>query len=195
MKIRQFGVYLVMIALLFCHEAEAVPGKDLFQRYQHPVFIESGTFLGDGVLMALEAGFQKIYSVEISHNLHQRCCQRFQGDPRVHLYLGDSTEIFKEILLGLHERATFWLDGHYSEGITEKGKTNTPILQELALIASHPIKNHTILIDDVRQFGTADFDYISLGQIVDAIKQINPDYIIRFENGYIPNDILVAEIP
>lgn len=71
----------------------------------------------------------------------------------------------------------------------------SPILQELEAIKNHPIKNHTILIDDVRMFGTRDFDGVTLDQITDKLREINPNYSIFFEKGYQANDILVACIP
>ena len=74
------------------------------------------------------------------------------------------------------------------------GKTNSPILQELDQIKKHHIKSHTILIDDVRLFGTHEFDYVTLDQIIDKILEINPSYKISFVPGYVNNDILVAQI-
>jgi hypothetical protein len=91
--------------------------------------------------------------------------------------------------------ATFWLDGHYSGAGTAKGKTNTPLLQELDHIGSHHIKTHTILIDDVRQFGTQEMDFITLDEVVEKVRSINPNYKFLFEDGFIPNDVLVAVVP
>lgn len=73
-------------------------------------------------------------------------------------------------------------------------KTYSPVLQELEQIKKHPIKNHTILIDDVRLFGTIEFDYVTLDQIIDKVLEINPNYNISFVPGYVQNDILVAQI-
>ncbi len=182
------------ILLIGTAQGMAATSSDVFKRHSNRIVVESGSFFGDGIEAALQAGFKEVYSVELSPQLCDSCKQRFRSNPHVHLYLGDSSEVFKDILDDIHERATFWLDGHYGEGITAIGKTNTPILQELALIGTHSIKNHTILIDDVRQFGTVHFDFIELDEIIAAIKQINPNYEISYENGYVPNDVLVAEI-
>lgn len=186
-------LYILML-LNFVEKAEAVASKEVFQKYSNPVFIETGSYYGDGIAQALETGFKEVYSIELSPYLHAKCVERFQSNPHVHLYQGDSSVVLKDILENLHEQATFWLDGHYSEGETAKGKSCTPILEELALIATHPIKCHTILIDDVRQFGTVSFDFIQLDDIDKALKRINPRYQILFEDGYVPNDILVAQI-
>jgi len=167
---------------------------DVFKKHPNPVFIETGSYIGDGINMALMAGFSEVYSIELSPQLYNKCIIRFSGRNNVHIYQGDSTIVLKKLLPKINQRVTFWLDGHYSGPGTALGKTNSPILQELAIIASHPIKNHTILIDDVRLFGTVEFDFVDINEIVDAIRKINPNYIFYFENGYVPNDVLVAKI-
>lgn len=181
--------------IFFVQGGEAAGSKALFQRHLNPVFIESGSFFGDGIEAALQAGFKEVYSIELSPHLHEHCKNRFLSNPHVHLYEGDSAVVLKEILNQLDDRATFWLDGHYSEGITAKGKTHSPILQELEQIAAHPIKSHTILIDDIRLLGTVHFDFVNKDEIIAAIKKINPNYKITYENGKDdPNDVLIAEI-
>ncbi len=74
------------------------------------------------------------------------------------------------------------------------GDTNTPILTELRAIGEHHIKTHTLLIDDIRQCGTMEFDFIELQTIIDEILKINPRYKISFEDGYVTNDVLVAKV-
>lgn len=55
------------------------------------------------------------------------------------------------VLANVKETCLFWLDAHYSGGITFKGSIETPISKELNLILSHP-EEHIILIDDARNF-------------------------------------------
>jgi hypothetical protein len=167
---------------------------NVFENHLNPVLIETGTYFGDGIAMALQVGFKEVHSIELSPYFFKLSSDRFKGNPAVHLYQGDSSVKLKEVLKNIDQRATFWLDGHFSEGITAKGATRSPILQELAAIAEHPIKNHTILIDDIRQLGTIHFDYVELIDLVEALMKINPDYRLSFEDGFVPNDILVAEI-
>jgi hypothetical protein len=74
-----------------------------------------------------------------------------------------------------------------------------PLLKELALIGRHRIKTHTILIDDVRLFGTKgpeDWSGVTLDKVIDKLKSINRNYSIHYENGieWAQNDVLVAEI-
>ncbi len=198
MKSKNFSRGLIFSFLgLFvfsCHNVEAVTTKDVFAKYPNKYFIESGTCRGDGVKMALEGSFEEIYSIELSPQLYRMCDHMFAKIPKVHILFGDSTNVMPELLKTIDAPATFWLDGHYSWNQTARGDTNTPILQELENIRNHHIKTHTILIDDVRQFGTVEFDFIELEEIIEKILEINPNYTIYYEDGYVPNDVLVAVI-
>ncbi len=185
-----FLIFLTLQSTVYSDTSSAV-----FSKYINPVFIETGSFMGHGIQKAIDAGFPEIYSIELAPHHHEYCLKRFQACPNVHLIQGDSGAVLKELMATINQRATFWLDGHFSAGVNSAmGKNRNPILDELAIIASHPIKNHTILIDDVRLFGTADFDYITIKTLIKIIMSINPKYTIRFEDGYIPNDVLVAEV-
>jgi hypothetical protein len=160
------------------------------------IFIETGTFHGQGVAIALSCRFKKIFSVEVGEFLYRECLDTFHNflNGRVFLYLGDSPTFLNETLKSINEKCVCWLDAHYSGEGTAKANKNNPILDELDSIRKHHIKNHTILIDDVRLFGTSEFDYITLDQVITRIKEINPAYEITYENGVCPNDILVAYI-
>lgn len=184
---------VLCLSLILCGQGMADTSVEVFQKHLNPVFIETGSYLGSGIQKALQAGFKEVYSIELSPSLYDHCCKLFEGNPQVHLYLGDSSIELENIISVIDQQATFWLDAHYSGGITATSG-NSPILTELKVIAQHPIKTHTILIDDVRLFGTSESDFIKLEEIINAIKEINPNYIFYFENGYIPNDVLVAEI-
>lgn len=186
--------YLVFLAIFICQILESTTTQQVFQKYPNKYFIESGSYIGDGIQMALQVGFQNIFSVELSLQLYQGCCSRFANNKNVKIYCGDSTQVFPEILKQIDAPATFWLDGHYSWGNTARGNTNSPILIELEIIKQHPIKTHTILIDDLRQCGTIEFDFVELDDIIQKVLEINPNYTITFENGHVPNDVLVAHI-
>ena len=167
----------------------------LFRRYPNRVFVETGTYLGDGIQDALDAGFTQVHSIELSPQLHADAQRRFAGDPRVHLHLGDSGAALGPLIATLSGPITFWLDGHYSEGNTARGDQNTPLERELAAIAAHPHHDHSLLIDDVRCFGTEHFDGLALDTALDAVRRINPDYVIGYEDGHVPNDVLTAAPP
>ena len=172
---------------------------ELFKRYANPVFVETGTYLGEGVKFALAAGFQTIRSVELSDKLYADNVRRFAEQPSVKIYHGSSEEQLWNMMEGIRQPMTLWLDAHYSAGITAKGSENSPILKELRIIGRHPIKTHTILIDDRRQVGTADFDFITEEQIRAAVLAINPAYHVTYDTGSTThpmflNDIIVARV-
>lgn len=190
-----YNFFIATFLLLFVSQpTHAITTSEVFRTHQKRVFIESGSYRGDGIQNALDAGFEEIYSIELAPHLYQHCCKRFAGNKHVHLYFGDSSQVLKTILDEINEPVTFWLDGHYSWGDTAKGNSNTPILNELAIIADHHINTHTILIDDVRQFGEMEFDFIDENTITQMLLTINPDYTLYYQDGYQKNDVLVAEI-
>jgi hypothetical protein len=171
----------------------ANPG--FFEQFPNRHFVETGSYLGNGIEAALHAGFENIHSIELGEWFYNECMKKFEPYPHVHIWFGDSGLILSRVIEEIREPITFWLDGHWSDGGTAKGSTFTPVLKELEAIQKHPIKNHTILIDDIRCFGTADFDFIELSEIVQKIKEINPDYVITYQDGFQPNDILIAQAP
>lgn len=192
-KVFQITTYLSFLFLGF-QSIQASTSKAVFEKYPNKYFIETGSYTGTGIQMAIDAGFEKIYSIELQGSYYENCCLRFTFYPFVELLLGDSSNLISAILEEIDAPATFWLDGHYSEDDTAKGASNTPLLAELDQIGRHHIKTHTILIDDIRQFGLAEMDFITLETVIEKIRSINPEYTFSFENGYVPNDILVAKV-
>lgn len=187
-------IYLVFSLLLNFQILSGFGSQAVFAKYPNRYFIESGSYCGEGIQQALNAGFQNVCSIELAPHYYQRCCDRFSSYSNVKLHQGDSADVLPLILEKIDQPATFWLDGHYSSGDTAKGSTFSPIMAELDCIAAHPIKTHTILIDDIRQCGCIEFDFVELEEIIQKILQINPNYTIVFEDGLFKNDILAAYI-
>jgi hypothetical protein len=67
----------------------------------------------------------------------------------------------------IDQPALFYLDGHYSGGITARAAKDTPIYEELSHIFEHDPR-HVIVIDDARCFGR-DPDYPSLHELREFI--------------------------
>jgi hypothetical protein len=166
---------------------------ELFRQHLRPWFVETGTWHGDGVQQALDAGFPRVRSIELSSALHAAAARRFAGDPRVRLYEGDSSRALGEMIADVRTPITFWLDGHWSRGDTACGDVPCPVLAELAQIARHPVKVHTILIDDVRLFRTEAEGFPPLDTVVAALRAVNSAYRIDYVAGFSPEDILVAQ--
>lgn len=179
---------------VFTTTAFATTGQDIFVKYPNTYFVETGTCSGDGVQKALDAGFKNVQSIELSPGYFSRASLRFKDQKNVRLWQGDSSKILGKVIQDIREPITFWLDGHCSGGDTARGESMTPLMKELALIGRHPIKTHTIMIDDVREFGTANFDHLRLKTVLKKLREINPRYTIVYEDGHVKNDVLVAYI-
>ena len=164
-----------------------------FSKYLSETLVETGSYQGDGIQTALDCGYQTVYSYEISPQLHTLCKNRFQGEKKVHLFQKSSVKMAED-LREVTGRITFWLDAHYSAGSATYSDKPCPILEELSQIAMLPRKDHYILIDDVRLFQTLEFNFLQVSEVQKKILEINPKYQFRFENGFIPGDVLVAYV-
>ncbi len=164
--------------------------KDFLAQFMNPVFVETGTYEGNTVQKAVDLGFETIYSIEVDPALHAKAVERFAGVPGVHLLCGDTIDVLPQILRQLDQPATFWLDAH---AISPQyvGNHPVPIMQELAMIAEHPIRTHCILIDDRRMLEAA--WRIPEVEVYNAIRRINPAYQISLGPGVIPNDVIIAQ--
>jgi len=63
----------------------------------------------------------------------------------------------------------------------------------LKAIEEHPIKTHTIIVDDLRDWKIP-VNGVSPQMIQDALMKINSEYRIIIEDGYKKKDIMVATI-
>lgn len=174
-------------------------GPQGFHEFKTRVFVETGTFGGDGIQKALDAGFEEVYSIDIDAINVRDSKNRFKDKPEVHIYLGDSSYQLTDVIAPLNEPVVFWLDAHNGFPDPEDRTTkNTPLMEELDQIKNHPIKTHTILIDDLHCCETLLFDFLTLEEIMDKVWQINPDYTITFvdggNDGEYKNNVLVAYV-
>ena len=157
------------------HAVKMMTVKAYVSRYGMQEFVETGTYLGDTLAYVASTGIQ-CTSIELSSQLHQAACRRFQDFKNVRLIEGDSGIKLLEVLTGLRRPALFWLDGHYSVGVTAQADIHTPISAELQAILRHPVKGHVILIDDARCFdGTNDYPHLD-----DLLR------VVREDGGYVP---------
>lgn len=140
------------------------------EKYGCEIMIETGTYLGDTIQVTKE-NFKKIYSIELSCELFRKAKKRFSNSPNIFLFNGDSGKLLAEIIKKTNgSNVLFWLDGHYSGGITEKGESNTPIFKELNAIINSNCQNCVILIDDASDFNGLD-GYPNLEQIKSLFKE------------------------
>lgn len=118
------------------------------------VWIETGTYLGDGVESALRHGYNECISIENNRPICERSVARFRGNPRVRILFGASPDVLP-LIIDPRKTTTFWLDGHYSGSPGERDTKygECPLLAELDVITRVEWKNPpVILIDDAFMF-------------------------------------------
>ncbi|HWI91653.1 MAG TPA: hypothetical protein VNT20_10285 [Flavisolibacter sp.] len=151
------------------------------------VMVETGTYLGEMVL-AQKDNFKKIYSIELGMDLWKNAEKKFQKYAHIKILQGDSGKVLREIVTKLDRKTIFWLDGHYSGGITAKGDKNCPVYEELDAIFNNNKWGHVLLIDDAREFKGVG-DYPKLEELESYIKSKNASYQIE-----VKDDIIRCEV-
>ncbi|TET05775.1 hypothetical protein E3J79_04530 [Candidatus Dependentiae bacterium] len=157
--------------------------KNLATISKASIFIETGTFQGETTYKAAQH-FNTVHTTELGWELFKKAENRFAYNPAIFTYYGNSPDILRKILPNIKGKIIFWLDAHYSSGETAKGKSNTPILEELKTIEESGIKDSIILIDDMRFLdivenipaNKAAQGYPSIQQLRNALLNINPNY-------------------
>lgn len=154
--------------------------KEYAHRFAIDTLVETGTYEGR-MVSAAKNTLKEIFSIELEEKLFERAKKKFANYPHIHIIHGDSGKILPEILASLKKPCLFWLDAHYSGGITTKGDVETPIKDELEAIFQHSVQNHVILIDDARYF-IGKNDYPTIKWLKDYIFKYHPDW--NFEIKY-----------
>lgn len=161
------------------------------------LFIETGTYLGQGIVAAHRFGFENIHSVELDKGLYDRAVGKYKDIANV--WHGDSPKTIETILTNLSPSETpaegfFWLDAHASGPLPGGASGGTPVLDELKMIKKYASSTSVIVIDDCRLFGCAEWSGVTKQEALDIIMDINPEYTISYEDGEIPQDVLVAHV-
>ena len=152
-------------------------------------WVETGTYLGDTTALLSKHG-QFVYSIEPEPSLYTKAIERFQSSPNIKIVKGLSEEVFPNLLPKLSGNFNFWLDGHYSSGVTHKGPKDTPILDELASIALH-MKNFTnisVMIDDIRCFNPTISEFSTYPQLKQIVDWAEENKLV----WHIEHDIFIA---
>ena len=129
---------------------------DSARRHNIQVLVETGTCLGE-MVRKCRRRFKRIYTIELSEQLAAEAARRLASYSHVQVLQGDSGHVLPEVVGQLNEPAVFWLDAHYSGGMTARGPTECPLEREVRAIALGGRADHVILIDDARLMGQGDF--------------------------------------
>lgn len=153
------------------------------RRFGPPTLVETGTYLGD-MVHASRRLFRRIYSIELDRALCERGRRRFACAGHVTILEGDSARVLPEVLKEIREPCLFWLDGHYSEGVTARADRDTPVEDELRHIFQHEVRDHVILIDDAHCFNGQN-DYPALSRIAEIVRRERPGWNVEVKDDVI----------
>lgn len=149
------------------------------------VFIESGSHVGNGIQMALDAGFTVIKSVEADFDLFTKCENRFGNYLDVLILFGRSENMLPEMLSDVDCPTVFWLDAHasgpntFAHADVMKKRSNSEFAQdkvltkELEIILTHRT-DHILLLDD--QYGENPENI----RYRETLLKANPSYTFHF---------------
>lgn len=115
-------------------------------------WVETGTYLGDTTLILSKIA-KNVISIEPKHELSVFASTRLKRVKNVEIINATSEECISSVLESISGPTCFWLDGHYSGDVTFLGSKISPILDELATIASYLKANEVVVfVDDFRLF-------------------------------------------
>ena len=137
-------------------------------------FVETGTYRGDtsAVLCTL---VDRVISIELDPRLADLARARFAESPNVEIITGDSADVLPGVVRGLTAPGLFWLDGHFSDGVTALGSQVTPIEQELCTVLHPGGPDHVVLIDDARLFDGTN-GYPTLERVQARATELRPGW-------------------
>ena len=157
------------------------------------VWVETGTFYGLTTEF-LARRFPHVHTIEPSTDLYNTTRERLR-DQNITFYNGCSEDLLPRLLPDISGDINFWLDGHYSAGITFRGNKDCPVEDELEAIEKNldNFNKISILIDDVRCFlpsSSAEYnDYPSIDYLVDWARRFNMHWRIEQDIFIIRNHI------
>lgn len=177
------------------------PNRNLFQEYKRNciAFVETGSYRGDGIQAALDAGFREIISID-SEDVNIRFCRsRFNlvREPGhvARMVLGDSATCLYQLIKDFKGPLMFWLDAHsqyLEDEVLAPGIEPYPLLKELAQIAKQGRTDHMIFIDDILHLTHPDVTGWSRKIIEQHLREINPRYDFSYIANPVKHNLLIA---
>lgn len=173
--------------------------KSLEEDYKlYNIFIESGTHKGE-TIFCLEPHFNLLYTIEIKKSDYDNVINKYKGN-KINFLLGDSSDIFENLLKSINYNSIFFLDGHWSSGDTGRGKKDCPLIEEITSINKNFKKEAIIIIDDARLFGLSpgngcneDWSDVNANKILNILGSRVKKMYYR-DSKYSKNDRLIIAI-
>ena len=155
----------------------------------HRIFIEAGTYKGETTAFFVPH-VDQVISVELDDALFSAAKQRFAKYPNVTLVHGDSLVEVPNLVANCPTPPLVYLDGHFSGPGTAEGQEMEPAESTLRRLADVTPDGTTIVIDDLRLFGSRSAGFPELDEITAAAREAFPTAVIR--TGL---DSIVVELP
>lgn len=114
------------------------------------IFVETGTYKGKTTRWAAEH-FEIVHTIEAAEPFYKRYSKELEQLGNVVTHFGDSRTTLGRVenMIG-NQPALFWLDGHWSGGVTAGEQEECPLIEELLAIRHR--RGDVIMIDDARLF-------------------------------------------
>lgn len=155
----------------------------------HRIFVEAGTYKG-ATTAFLASHADQVISVELGDALFAAAQRRFAKHPNVSIIHGDSLIEIPKIVANCATPPLVFLDGHFSGPGTVEGEEMEPAQSTLGRLAEITPLGTTIVIDDLRLFGSGLAGFPQLDAITAAARTAFPTALIH--TGL---DSIVIEIP
>jgi len=161
--------------------------KDAVLKRQNLVdstWVETGTYHGETTLLLSQIA-KKVFTIEPEVTLYETAKRRFAENPKVTVINDISENAIPLLLPVINGNVCFWLDGHYSGGVTFAGPNDTPLVEELREIQRHlhRFSSTMIAIDDIRFCGKSHMygEYPSLDYLVDWARANKLEWHIEYD--------------
>jgi hypothetical protein len=153
-------------------------------------WVETGTFMGD-TTSVLSNVAKMVYSIEPEPTLFSKAEQKFSNISNVKIIKGLSEDVLPKLLPTISGNICFWLDGHYSGGVTFEGPQHTPILDELTVIGRHitQMGKTVVMVDDVRCFDPTNPEFSAYPPVDVLVEWARKHHLI----WHIEHDIFIAK--
>lgn len=161
----------------------------------HSVFLETGTWMGDGIETALGLGFDLVMSCDIDKEKVVNAEKRFAGR-NVKIFHESSQSFLKNHLSSIDQPCVIWLDAHimpdstgvqFSKEQLEMAKNLNvdvcPLVDELKIIFEQSKHRNIILIDDYHCFGSWEFKNLLPQTIIELILSKDSTYNFSVEEN------------
>lgn len=165
--------------------------SSLISQFNINIFVETGTYYGGTAIWASK-NFKQVITIEYSQELYESVKKQYQNVKNIEFLWGDSRTKLKDLIPSLKNPALFWLDAHYSGGLTYGEEDQCPIIEEINIINASGL-DHFLLLDDARLFLSPPQpphniqQWPNISELVDALREKVPDkYIVIIE------DVIIA---